>query len=206
MTVKICGITRAADAQLAAELGATAVGFVFWPGSPRAVTPEAARRIVEGLPPELERVGVFVDADVADVEAIAFHAGLTTVQLQGAETRETVRALAGALRVIKAVGLSDDLTEEALDGWGEVRLLLDAHDPVRHGGTGRPIDWDRAAVVARRRPVILAGGLTPANVADAVVRVRPAGVDVSSGVEAAPGVKDPARLKAFFDALAQVEA
>jgi phosphoribosylanthranilate isomerase len=205
MMVKICGITRAEDAALAVALGATALGFVFWPGSPRAMAPEAVREIGRGVPDGVERIGVFVDADPATVRDAGGRAGLTGVQLQGDETPAAAQALAGAFQVIKAVGLTSITTSSALGAWDGVRLLLDAYDPVRRGGTGRTIDWDRAAAIAAGRPVILAGGLTPANVREAVMRVRPAGVDVSSSLESAPGVKDPDKLRAFFAALAEVE-
>jgi phosphoribosylanthranilate isomerase len=206
MMIKICGITRVEDAQRAADLGATAVGFVFWPRSPRAIAPDAARRIGATLPAHVERVGVFVDATATEVDAIADEAALTTVQLQGDESVDAVRSLSARWPVIRAIGLTAEVTPATLDAWRDVRVLLDAHDPVNRGGTGRTVDWDRAAAIASRHAIILAGGLTPRNVADAVARVRPAGVDVSSGVEVAPGVKDPDKLRAFFDALAQVEA
>ena len=132
--------------------------------------------------------------------------GLTVVQLHGDEPPALAQALGARRRVIKAIALRDREADPDLSGWSGVRLLLDAHDPQRRGGTGRTIAWDRAAVIARQREVILAGGLHPANVAEAVARVRPAGIDVSSGVESAPGVKDAVKLRALFDALARVEA
>lgn len=204
MIVKICGITRGDDASLAVALGATALGFVFWSSSPRRVTPAVARYIVAGLPSSVLPVGVFVDATREEIEQVAADVGLAAVQLHGSESPEFARQL--TRRVIKAVALDPDGTDDELARWQDVTLLIDAHDPGRRGGTGRVVDWGRAAAIALRHEAILAGGLTPLNVAEAIATVRPAGIDVSSGVEASPGVKDPEKLRALFDALASVEA
>jgi phosphoribosylanthranilate isomerase len=201
--VKICGITRAEDARLAASLGATAIGFIFWPSSPRAISPLRARAIVDALPGSVTTVGVFVNAGRDEIEAAADEANLQAVQLHGDETPDLARSL--SRRVIKAITLAGDI-DERVNEWPGTMLLLDAHDAAKRGGTGRVIDWDRAAAIARAHDIILAGGLGPANVADAVARVRPAGIDVSSGVESSPGIKDPGKLRALFDALAGVEA
>lgn len=203
MIVKICGITRAEDARLAASLGATAIGFVFWPSSPRAISPLRARAIVDALPASVTTVGVFVNAGRDEIEGAADEANLQAVQLHGDETPDLARSL--SRRVIKAITLAGDI-DERVNEWLGTMLLLDAHDAAKRGGTGRVIDWDRAAAIARAHDIILAGGLGPANVADAVARVRPAGIDVSSGVESSPGIKDPGKLRALFDALAGVEA
>jgi phosphoribosylanthranilate isomerase len=198
--VKVCGITRAVDAELAAELGAAMLGFVFWTGSPRFIDPYAARRIILRVPPHVTAVGVFVDAPLDYVKAVANLLRLGAIQLHGAESVAYCRALAS--RVIKAVAFAGAAPVGDPTAWPpEVTLLLDASDPVRKGGTGQPIDWRAAAAVARSRRVILSGGLRPENVAEAVGQVRPYAVDVSSGVEQRPGVKDPARLRAFFEAL-----
>jgi phosphoribosylanthranilate isomerase len=199
MHVKICGITRADDAQLAAELGATALGFVLWPGSPREVDPFRARTIVRHLPPLVSVVGVFVDQPIEYVRRVARLVPLDAVQLHGGESADYCRN--AGLRVIKAVGVGGTAAEEIDRLPCDVVILLDACDPVQHGGTGRAIDWTAAARIARQRPTILAGGLRAENVAEAVRRVRPFGIDVSSGVEARPGVKDPNRLRDFFRAL-----
>jgi phosphoribosylanthranilate isomerase len=198
--VKICGITRDEDARLAADLGAWAVGFIFWPGSARAIEPQAARDIVRGLPPFVTPVGVFVDQRREEIEEIAAMVRLGLVQLHGNERPELARSLSHL--VIKAVPLDASGRAAGLDDWPDTLVLLDAHDPVRRGGTGQPIDWDAAATIARHRPIVLAGGLTPANVAQAVAQVRPAGIDVSSGVESAPGIKDHARMRALFASVA----
>ena len=204
MIVKICGITRAQDALQAVELGATAVGFVFWPSSPRRITPDAARSIVAQLPASTLKVGVFVDELQDEIERVADRVGLDQLQLHGQERPDFARALTRPC--IKAIGLGPGTDDALLAGWEGMRVLLDAHDPVRRGGTGLQVDWVRAARIARRRDIILAGGLTAENIVDAVRAVRPAGVDVSSGVERAPGIKDERRMAALFDALAAVEA
>ena len=193
-TFKICGITREADAGLAISLGASALGFVLWPGSPRHVPLARVRAIAATMPPFVTPVGVFVDPTAAEI-ADAASAGIRLAQVHG-----KVPAVS-ALPVLRAVHLGD--SEEGLDadvGAGEP-VLLDAHDPVLHGGTGRTVDLARAAAVAARRVVVLAGGLTPANVADAIRTVRPYAVDVASGVESAPGLKDHDKLRAFAKAV-----
>jgi phosphoribosylanthranilate isomerase len=198
--VKVCGIRRRADALLAVELGATALGFVFWPRSPRAVRPDDVRAITEGLPAFVTRVGVFVNQSPADVFETAARAGVNTVQLHGEEDA----AIFGPSPVplIKALAVGKGFHLSAVEDLpAPITVLLDAHDPVRRGGTGRVIEWTVAAAAARLRPVILSGGLTPENVRDAAQAVNPYAVDVSSGVEAAPGIKDESKMRAFFAAL-----
>lgn len=191
---KICGITRDADAGLAVSLGASALGFVLWPGSPRHVPLARVRMITATMPPFVMPVGVFVDPTPADI-ADAAGAGIRLAQIHGKVPD------ASPLPVLRAVHLGDN--DDGLDAQvGPIEpVLLDAHDPVLHGGTGRTVDFERAAAVAARRVVVLAGGLTPANVADAIGRVRPYAVDVASGVESAPGVKDHDKLRAFAKAV-----
>ena len=203
MLVKICGVTRLVDAELAVECGAGALGFVFWPDSPRFVDPDSARTIVAALPPTIIPVGVFVNQSREYVNEVAATVSLGAVQLHGDESVEYARAMTRP--VLKAIALTE-ASEASIDAWPiETMMLLDVHDPIRRGGTGRTVDWSRAASVARRRPVILAGGLTPENVGDALSCVRPSGIDVSSGVERSPGVKDPDKLKALFAAMKDVE-
>jgi phosphoribosylanthranilate isomerase len=198
MFVKICGITRREDALAAAEYGASAVGFVFWPESPRYIDPAVARAIGEALPRSVQRVGVFVNQSAAEVNTVAAAAGLDVVQLHGEEDSAFVSQM--MLPVIKAVTFGRG--PAGVDAWPEdVMLLVDAHDPIRYGGTGQVVDWASAAAVAQRRRVLLAGGITPENVAEAISRVRPFGVDVSSGVESAPGIKSGIRLKELFAAV-----
>ena len=196
MFVKICGITRVEDALAAAELGADAIGFIFWPGSPRFVDPYRARRIAAALPRLVRTVGVFVDQPADYIAGVANLVRLFAVQLHGDETPHAVAAVGRpAIKSIKPGA-------NRLADWpSNVTLLLDAHDPVKKGGTGTPVDWNAAAAIAARRPMLLAGGLTPENIADAIACVRPFGVDVSSGVETSPGVKNHARMQALFKAI-----
>ena len=195
MFLKVCGITRFEDARHAIESGASAIGFVLWPRSPRYITPEQTRAIVDRLPAGTQSIGVFVDEPVDEVRRIAEAAGLTAVQINDASPAGDTNGI--GVPVFKVVTLAD--VEAALDAVpDDVTLLLDAHDPVRRGGTGKTVDWDAAAAIARRRRLVLAGGLTPANVEDAIGRVRPYGVDVSSGVETAPGVTDPDKVARFL--------
>ena len=199
--IKICGITRVEDATLAADLGAAAIGFVFWPRSPRFVEPARAAAIAAAVPRSVVCVGVFVDQPLDEMQAIAAQVPLGAVQLHGTETPPIAAALMQP--VIKAVAVTEGFEPSSVDVWpSAVTVLLDAHDPVKRGGTGRTIDWSLAARTAERRPVMLSGGLNPDNVRAAVETVRPYAVDVSSGVESAPGIKDPAKLRALFAACA----
>ena len=195
-------MTRVQDADLAVELGAAALGFIFWPGSPRYIAPNDAREIVRRLPAKATAVGVFVNEPIELVTEIMELVGLDMAQLHGTESPEYCRRLRPA--PIKAIALQkmtngEALTVDAFDQ--DVLILLDAHDPARHGGTGRTIDWSAARQIAAARPTILSGGLNAGNVGAAIESVQPYGIDVSSGVESAPGVKDAARLKSFFEAL-----
>ena len=195
MFIKICGITRLAEAMHAAEHGATALGFVFWDRSPRRVTADGAAEIIAGLPAGVTPVGVFVNEPIDGIRDIVQRTGIRAVQLHGDEPP----AYAGEVGcpVFRAVGV--DEADEVCAGWpAETTFLVDTPDPVRRGGTGVTVDWNRAAALARERKVVLAGGLTPANVAEAIAAVRPFGVDVSSGVEASPGVKDFDKVARFL--------
>ena len=195
MFMKVCGITRVEDALHAVRQGATALGFVFWSGSPRAVDPGRAREIVAALPPGVTTVGVFVNESTEGIGRVAAVAGLSAVQLHGEETRSHAEAL--TLPVYRSVTL--DNAAETVEAWPVgTTFVLDASDPVQRGGTGRAIDWVRAAAVSRTYRVVLAGGLTPHNVERAIATVRPFGVDVSSGVESAPGVKDAEKVSLFL--------
>jgi len=199
--VKICGICRAGDATRAVELGASAIGFVFWPGSPRYIEPAQARDIAARLPAHVTAIGVFVDQPATYVEEVAELVPLGAVQLHGTESIEAFADVRQPL--IKAVHVHQGFQASTIDGLpASVTVLLDAHDPIRRGGTGRTIDWAVAAAVAARRTTILSGGLNAANVAEAIARVQPHMVDVSSGVESEPGCKDLDKLKEFFAAVA----
>lgn len=192
--VKICGIMDPAAALAAAEAGADAVGFVFAP-SRRQVTVEQARRIVAALPPFVTKVGVFVDEAPQRVRQIAEAVRLDAVQLHGGEPPAYAEAL--GLPVIKAIRMRDREAVAAMRGYRVAAFLLDSFEPDLAGGTGRPFDWALAAGLQAPAPLILAGGLTPDNVGEAIETVRPYAVDVSSGVET-DGRKDPAKIRAFI--------
>jgi phosphoribosylanthranilate isomerase len=201
MRIKICGITNPTDAELAASLGAHALGFIFYPKSPRSVRPDAAREIIRNLPPLVMTVGVFVDEEAGVVREIAATAGLDWVQLHGRETPEYSRSL--GRRVIKGFRIKDADSLNALPAYrGSVQaFLLDTYKAGTAGGTGETFDWGLARQAKEVGPIILAGGLNPGNVARAIKEVHPAAVDVASGVEAAPGRKDPEKLRDFFKAI-----
>ena len=200
--VKICGITRPEDAELAVELGADAIGFVLWPESPRAVSAEHAGSITT-TGAFTARVGVFVNASASDVSQAVRSARLRAVQLHGDENAADYSRVGAPL--IKAVTLADSGdVARAIELPAEVTVLVDASDAIKRGGTGRLADWSLAKEVSDARPVILAGGLSAANIGDAIRAVRPWGVDVSSGVEQAPGVKSPERMRELFAAVAAV--
>jgi phosphoribosylanthranilate isomerase len=194
MFVKVCGITRLEDAEVAVDAGASALGFIFWPRSPRYIEVARAARIIAALPASLTTVGVFVNASLDEIRDVVARSGLTTVQLHGEESPEFAEALGWP--VLRATPL-DAVAAEASRWPAQTIWLLDAFDPVARGGTGTRIDWNRAAVIARERSVVLAGGLTPDNVQEAVATVRPYGVDVSSGVEDAPGIKNAGKVRRF---------
>jgi phosphoribosylanthranilate isomerase len=196
--VKICGITNLEDALLAANLGADALGFIFYPPSPRSVAPDAARAIIAQLPPLVTTVGVFVDEEAATVKELAAQVGLDWLQLHGKETPEYCRGL--GRRIIKVFRIRDENSLADLAAYRGVvqALLLDTYKKGQVGGTGETFDWDLARQAKKYGPIILAGGLTPENVAQAISVAQPQAVDVASGVEAAPGKKDPEKLQAFF--------
>lgn len=200
--IKMCGITSPGDALLAVEAGADAIGLIFWPASRRAVDIARAQAIVRVLPPLVATVGVFVDETPDHVRTVADAVGLSGVQLHGAEQPEPwARFPRPVLKALVVEAYDDSPWQTARAG-----ILVDAHDPVAVGGTGRTVDWALAARIAATRPLVLAGGLTPDNVGDAVRRVRPWGVDVASGIERAPGLKDPDRVRAFVAAVRAADA
>ena len=195
MLVKICGITRLTDARHAVACGVDALGFVFWPKSPRYIAPERAVDIIATLPARVTTVGVFVNESVAGIRAIVEGTGIGVVQLHGDETPDYASALGWpvwrAFTVERAEAMSS--------AWPpETTVLVDASDPVRRGGTGVKVDWRRAAGIAHAHRIVLAGGLTPENVVEAIETVRPYGVDVSSGVEDSPGVKNVDKIERFL--------
>ena len=192
MFLKICGLTNEADAAHAAAAGATALGVIFAPSSPRCVSADTARDIVEAVPAHVPVVGVFVNAPLEEIVATVAHSGIRVVQLHGDEPERYAAAL--KMPLLRAAGV-----DMPLDTWPSATLLLDAITNDARGGTGKRVDWDRAAAIARRRKTVLAGGLTPDNIAEAIATVRPFGVDVASGVEASPGRKDRDKVSRFLE-------
>jgi phosphoribosylanthranilate isomerase len=194
--VKICGITRLDDALAAVRLGADALGFNFWPRSKRYLPPGEARAIVRRLPSFVTAVGVFVDPTREEVLRAADQSGIAVAQLHGDEPPELCASL--PLPVLKAIRVTGAHALSALASYEVQGFLLDS-PTVGYGGSGQTFDWELAAEVARELPIVLAGGLGPENVAEAVRIVHPWAVDVASGVERAPGVKDPERMRLFID-------
>lgn len=192
--VKICGISDVASAVVASEAGADAIGLIFAP-SRRQVTPQRAREIASALPPFVSKVGVFVDEDHHRIEDLASACGLQAVQLHGAESPEFCEGF--QVPVIKAIRMKDASSLAGLSDYQVGAFLLDTYDASALGGTGRAFDWSLAARAAQTHRVILSGGLTPETVMNALTRVHPYGVDVSSGVET-DGTKDHGKIRAFI--------
>lgn len=201
--VKICGITNAEDAAAAVEAGADALGFVFYRKSPRYIEPLVARQIIVGLPPLVIPVGVFVDEDQLVVRNLVDDCGLALAQLHGHESAIYCQELGRpVLKAFRVKDRSAFLTLAEFRGRAGVRgFVLDAFSDQAFGGTGQVIDWQLAAEVAKAANILLAGGLTPDNVGKAIQAVQPYGVDVSSGVESAPGKKDHEKVRAFIRAV-----
>jgi len=202
--VKICGITNLPDGMAAAEAGADALGFVFYDQSPRHISVEGAAALIRQLPPFVMKVGVFVNAPADLVLRAVRECGLNLLQFHGDEPPEY--CLQFGLMSMKAFRIRDAASLQALHRYSTDAWLLDAYSPGKPGGTGETFNWD-LALQARSlgRPIFLAGGLTPENVATAVQRAQPYGVDVSSGVETAPGRKDPAKVRDFIQAAKAAE-
>jgi phosphoribosylanthranilate isomerase len=193
--LKICGITRLLDARHAIDNGATALGFVLWPKSPRFVSNRKVAEIVAALPASVVTVGVFVNQPAELIALTMEQTGLTTIQLHGDEEPASVRALRWP--IVRSVTLES--FDDVIPGWPEeTPFLVDAADRERRGGTGQAVDWTKAAALARRCRLVLAGGLTADNVEEAIVAVHPWGVDVSSGVEDVPGLKNAKKVARFL--------
>ncbi len=196
--VKVCGITNPADALAAVSMGADALGFVFFPKSPRYVSPECARAIIQQLPPFVARVGVFVNASIEAVEKTVWDVGLSAVQLSGDEPVDFLRN--APFSVIRAVRVRDRESLEAMRAYPPgTAIVLDSFHRDFFGGTGTTFDWSLGHVDSEIYRVIIAGGLTPQNVKSAVDRFRPFGVDVASGVEERPGIKDYDKMRRFIE-------
>jgi phosphoribosylanthranilate isomerase len=200
--IKICGVTNVKDARACAELGASMIGFNFYQQSPRYIEPRVARRIIEAIPPGVCAVGVFVDASAEEIRNIADAAGVRYVQLHGRTSPDTCSELAREFRLIRAFSTDAQFRAEQVSLFSDCDVLVDAHHPNLRGGTGLTCDW-RAARTARvfARFLILSGGLTDQNVGQAITTVAPHAVDVCSGVESAPGVKDHRALENFVTAV-----
>lgn len=195
--IKICGITRPEDAVAAAASGADAIGLVFYPGSPRCIDTDTAAAIISVLPPFISKVGLFVNQNESEIRSILNHVSLDYLQFHGEETPEECSAYDKPY--IKSVRMDETvkLISEEKRYHGSSCLLLDAHVEGMAGGTGQTFDWTKIPV-SLNKPIILAGGLTPGNVKTAITRVRPYGVDVSSGVEKSKGIKDPDKITSFI--------
>ena len=205
MLIKICGITKEDDALAAVNAGADALGFVLWPQSKRFVAVEAAARIAELVPRHVQRVAVLVNPSREEVERLLAAGAFDTLQLHGEETPEFCARWKGRAKVWKAFRVTNAASLASLAGYSAVDAdLLDSYSSASRGGTGRTFDWSLVGEAKKPgRPVILSGGLTPANVREAVAIARPDGVDVSSGVELSPGRKDHGKIKEFMRACRQ---
>jgi phosphoribosylanthranilate isomerase len=198
--IKFCGMTRPQDIAVAVELGVDAIGLVLWPGSPRSVSLDAAAALVAMIPESIKAVGVFVRPSRDEVSQAVEQTGIRVAQLHGVN-EVGFKDLECELWAAVSLSSNGALKSASADHM----LILDAHDPVKHGGTGQTIDWRRASEVAATRPIILAGGLTPMNVSEAIRTVRPFGVDVASGIETMAGVKSEPDMRAFVAAVRRTE-
>ncbi len=188
---------------MAVEAGADALGFVFFQGSPRNISPEQTADIIRRVPPFVQTVGLFVNEELATVNSIADQCGLDIVQLHGEEPPDFCDAV--KRRIIKAFRVKDAASLDTMVNYRVAACLLDAWSPAAHGGTGTTFNWEIAAGAAASRTIILAGGLTPENVAEAVAAVKPYAVDVSSGVESAPGKKDAVLVSRFISSIRSLQ-
>jgi phosphoribosylanthranilate isomerase len=203
--VKVCGITNEEDALCAAKLGAAALGFIFYPLSLRYVRPKVVRKIVKKLPPNLAKVGVFVNESAAEVKRIVEYCGLDFVQLHGDESPEYCSQFPAA-RVIKAVELKneDDLSHAL--GYDVAAILVDSRHAGLYGGTGKKANWELAQCIKNKKLLILSGGLNEGNVKKALEKVAPQALDINSGVEIFPGKKDHIKMARIFDVVRKVNS
>src|SRR5881409_660284 len=204
--IKICGITNVRDAKACVDLGAQLIGLNFWPQSPRYIQPDTAREIVDALPADVTAVGVFVDGNAEDIRKTANIAGVRCVQLHGNFSPEIARELTGEFRVIRVFSTHPGFRPEDVSLFSECDVLIDAHHPALRGGTGRTSNWPAArATLVFARFLILSGGLNAQNVGRAIKAVTPHAVDVCSGVETAPGVKDHRAIEEFIAAVRRAQ-
>ncbi|MDZ7262220.1 MAG: phosphoribosylanthranilate isomerase [candidate division KSB1 bacterium] len=196
LKIKICGITNLTDALLSIELGADALGFIFYPPSPRYIDPVKAEMITRQLPPLVTTVGVFVNPALAEITEVAQRTGIMTVQLHGSEEPEFCQKI--HLPVIKAFRVSHDFQLDELEKFKVQGYLLDSFSKQALGGTGQRFDWEIARAAQKNRNIILAGGINPDNIIQAIEMVHPYGIDVCSGVESIPGKKDKRKLRSLF--------
>ncbi len=197
--VKVCGITNSDDAFRAVELGADALGFIFYKGSKRFIDPRDAHPIISSLPPFVSSVGVFVNQGPDEIREAVGTSGVDTVQLHGDETPEFCAML--PYKLIKAVRVKDTVNTEEVELYPVLAILFDKHTDEMYGGTGKSFDWGVLKGIAISKKVILSGGLTPENVSRAIETVRPYGVDVSTGVEDSPGKKNHMKMRKFIEAV-----
>lgn len=199
--IKICGITNLNDAIMAESFGADALGFIFYPASKRFIEAEKAKSIIEQLNPFISKVGVFVNKSVEEINMVSQLCGLTHVQLHGEESVESV--VKPEIPVIKALSYDENLDSQ-LKVWVNFSLLIDSGNKIERGGTGKTLPWKSLAPRIKNKKIILAGGLTADNVVEAIKIIKPLAVDVSSGVEKSPGIKDPIKLKKFIERVREI--
>ncbi|MEN6423621.1 MAG: phosphoribosylanthranilate isomerase [Smithella sp.] len=198
--VKICGITNKKDALFAAECGAAALGFIFYPPSPRYIKPDEARKIISALPDQPVKVGVFVNEKPEDIKRILEHCGLDMIQLHGDEPPEYCRQFPLSM-IIKAVELKNEDDVNRAYSYDVAAILVDSRHTGLYGGTGKTVNWKLSRRFSNKKPLILSGGLNADNVAEAMKIVAPAALDINSGVEASPGKKDHKKLEKIFSVI-----
>ncbi len=206
MQVKICGITRLEDAEVACQLGANALGFIFYPKSPRHIDYTAAGKIAKHLPDDVARVAVFVNPAEKDIASCKTHFQPDFLQIHGEHSPQSLERLAGE-KLLPAFQVGADFIPTILAGYPDNcrGFLLDAYKPGKYGGTGSTFDWRLAIEAKKYGNIVLSGGLSPENIREAITRVRPTAVDVNSGVEQSPGVKDAEKLKHLFEIIKEIE-
>lgn len=198
MEIKICGITNMEDAVMAITYGADAIGFIFYNKSPRYLTPEAAKRIVQNLPDDISKVGVFVNHNIHAVREIYELCGLDMIQLHGDESPDYCRGFPQSI-LIKAISPRREEDLSIVDNYGAKAIMIDAHESGLYGGTGKISNWELAVRLREMRPLILSGGLNGSNILQAIRTVSPHAVDVNSGVELSPGKKDPEKVQSIIE-------